>query len=79
MLHDGVRARSETDPLQLFLSGWFTSNINEPFTNSIYDIDFKALCKQAGFKEKDLFEGEIEPVYLKGHLPPLKFRGAVKR
>jgi SAM-dependent methyltransferase len=78
MFHDGVRPRSETEVLQQFLSGWFTSNINEPFTNSIYDIDFEALCLKAGFKRGELFVGEIEPVYLKGHLPPIKFRGAVK-
>jgi ubiquinone/menaquinone biosynthesis C-methylase UbiE len=79
MFHDGVRPRTDMDPLSIFLSGWFASNINEPFTNSIYDIDFEALCLTAGFRKEDLFYGEIEPVYLKGQLPPLKFRGAIKR
>jgi len=79
MFHDGMRRKAHTDPLQLFLSSWFTNNINEPFTNATNDIDFENICVSAGFRREDLFHGEREQVYLKGQLPPIPFRGAIKR
>jgi ubiquinone/menaquinone biosynthesis C-methylase UbiE len=79
MFHDGMRRKPDTDPFQLFLSSWFTNNINEPFTNATNEIDFEGICVSAGFKPQDLFHGQREQVYLKGQLPPIPFRGATRR
>lgn len=79
MLHDGARTPSDADPLSVFLEGWFTRNVNEPFSKATGKIDFEAMCIAAGFRREDLFYGEFEQVYLKGQLPPIPFRGAVRR
>ena len=79
MFHDGIARKPETDPFQEFMSGWFTHNINEPFTNASLDTDFAQVCIDAGCRPEDLFTDQRETVYLKGQLPPIPFRGAIKR
>jgi ubiquinone/menaquinone biosynthesis C-methylase UbiE len=79
MFHDGSKPDPDTDPFQLFLSSWFTNNNNEPFENAAREVDFEGTCIAAGFLPGDIFYGEVEQVYLKGQLPPIPFRGAVKR
>jgi ubiquinone/menaquinone biosynthesis C-methylase UbiE len=79
MFHDGVERKPDTDPFLQFLGNWFTNNNNEPFENAPRELDFEATCVAAGFKREDLFQGTMEQVYLKGQLPPIPFRGAVKR
>ena len=79
MFHDGSRRPPDQDPFQAFLSSWFINNINEPFSNATNTLDFEAACRAAGFGAEDLFYGERASVYLKGQLPPVRFRGAIKR
>jgi SAM-dependent methyltransferase len=79
MVHDGARRPEDVDPFARFLSDWFTHNVNEPFSNHQGEMDFDQACRDAGFSTEDLFTGERETPYLKGQLPPFKFRGAVKR
>lgn len=79
MFHDGMRRKADADPFQTFMASWFANNINEPFSSATGDIDFEAICTSAGFKASDLFYGQRESVYLKGQLPPIPFRGALKR
>ena len=79
MYHDGIKRKPDTDPFQQFLGSWFTNNNNEPFENAAREVDFEGSCIAAGFRPEDLFSGTREQVYLKGQLPPIPFRGAIKR
>ena len=80
MLHDGSLTQRHDNPVQKFLSSWFSYNINEPFSGAYMGMDFAAACVQAGFAAEDVFSFPAhEAVYLKGQLPPPDYRGAIKR
>jgi ubiquinone/menaquinone biosynthesis C-methylase UbiE len=78
MLHDGGTHRS-TDPFQLFLSSWFQHNINEPFSTTQAEMDYREEFQRAGFSAAGFFEGLGEAAYLKGQLPGLALVGSVKQ
>ncbi len=78
-VHDGELKgdRPEPDAFQQFLSSWFARNNNEPFGVG-FDIEHDLVG--AGFKREDLFSGCPEgDEYLKGHIAPHSYVGAVKR
>ena len=80
MLHDGSLTQRHDPPAEKFLSSWFGYNINEPFGSAYMNMDFRAACVAAGFKESEVFSyAASEAVYLKGQLPPPHYRGAFKR
>jgi hypothetical protein len=60
------------------MSNWFNENANEPFAIGMRRMDMDAEMIAAGFKPENLFRGQKDPVYLKGHLPPASYIGAVK-
>jgi ubiquinone/menaquinone biosynthesis C-methylase UbiE len=77
MIHEGYSRK--TDPFDDFWAMWFTANINEPFSNAQYDLDFKAACEEVGFPGNEVFSGTTPATYLKGQNSVVTYRGAVKR
>lgn len=77
VLHDGGYP-PPTNPIDVIMSNWFNENANEPFAIGMRRMHMDAELVAAGFAEDKLFRGQKEPVYLKGHLPPASFIGAVK-
>lgn len=77
MLHDGGYP-GPAKPIDAVMSNWFNENVNEPFAVGMRRLDFDQEMVKAGFASENLFRGQKEPVYLKGHLPPVSFIGAVK-
>lgn len=76
-LHDGGYPAAVT-PIDQIMSNWFNENANEPFAIGMRRMDMDAEMIAAGFRPENLFRGQKEPVYLKGHLPPASFIGAVR-
>lgn len=76
-LHDGGYPIPDT-PIDQVMSNWFNENANEPFAIGMRRMNMDEELIAAGFKADKLFRGQKEPVYLKGHLPPASFIGAVK-
>jgi SAM-dependent methyltransferase len=76
-MHDGGYPIPET-PIDQVMSNWFNENANEPFAIGMRRMDMDAEMIAAGFKPENLFRGQKDPVYLKGHLPPASYIGAVK-
>ena len=77
MLHDGGYPVPAT-PIDQVMSNWFNENANEPFAIGMRRMDMDAEMIAAGFDPDRLFRGQKEPVYLKGHLPPASYIGAVR-
>ena len=77
MLHDGGYPPPEK-PIDVVMSNWFNDNANEPFAVGMRRLDMDDEIISAGFKPENLFRGQKEAVYLKGHLPPASFIGAIK-
>jgi SAM-dependent methyltransferase len=77
MLHDGGYPIPNT-PIDQVMSNWFNENANEPFATGMRRLDMDAEVVAAGFSPDRLFRGQKDPVYLKGHLPPASFIGAIK-
>jgi ubiquinone/menaquinone biosynthesis C-methylase UbiE len=78
MLHDGYFDPPPLAPLEEVMNTWFARNANEPFSRGFRRFDFKKAFAAAGFDPESRFSGTREAVYLKGHLPPISFVGAVK-
>ena len=78
MLHDGYFDPPPQAPLDEVMNTWFARNANEPFSRGFRRFDFRKAFAAAGFAPESLFSGTREAVYLKGHLPPVSFVGAVK-
>ena len=78
MLHDGYFDPPPLAPLDEVMNTWFARNANEPFSRGFRRFDFKKAIAAAGFDPQSRFSGTREAVYLKGHLPPISFVGAVK-
>lgn len=78
MLHDGYFDPPPLAPLDEVMNTWFARNANEPFSRGFRRFDFKKAFEAAGFDPQSRFSGTREAVYLKGHLPPISFVGAVK-
>ncbi|HEU0043451.1 class I SAM-dependent methyltransferase [Sphingomonas sp.] len=76
-LHDGGYPPPVT-PIDSVMSNWFNENANEPFAVGMRRMDMDAELIAAGFQQDKLFRGQKEPVYLKGHLPPASFIGAIR-
>ena len=76
-VHDGGYPAPVT-PIDNVMSNWFNENANEPFAVGMRRLDMDAELLAAGFQQDKLFHGQKEPVYLKGHLPPASFIGAVR-
>jgi SAM-dependent methyltransferase len=77
MLHDGGYPLPAT-PIDAIMSNWFNDNANEPFSVGLRRFDMDKETVAAGFSADQLFRGQKEPAYLKGHLPPVSFIGARK-
>jgi SAM-dependent methyltransferase len=75
-LHDSSKPPST--PIDVVMSNWFNENANEPFAVGMRRLDMEEEMVAAGFLPDNIFRGQKEPVYLKGHLPPVGFIGAVK-
>ncbi|MGC4251970.1 MAG: class I SAM-dependent methyltransferase [Sphingobium sp.] len=54
--HDVPIKAADYDPFQRFLSGWQTSNNDEPFWDSFLDSDFPAMMVEAGFGARNVCE-----------------------
>jgi len=78
MLHDGYFDPPPQVPLEEVMNTWFARNANEPFSRGFRRFDFKKAFAVAGFEPESQFSGTREAVYLKGHLPPVSFVGAIK-
>jgi len=78
MLHDGGYPHAET-PIDVVMANWFNENVNEPFAVGMRGMDMDEEMVRAGFDRDGLFRGRKAQVYLKGHLPPASFIGAVKQ
>ncbi len=76
-VHDGGYAPPVT-PIDIVMSSWFNDNANEPFSTGFRRINMNDALIEAGFQPENLFRGQKEPVYLKGHLPPASFIGAIR-
>jgi ubiquinone/menaquinone biosynthesis C-methylase UbiE len=66
MLQDGGAARLSKDPLQIFLTNWYHSQINEPFAAGSGKLDFFDTCVEAGFSRDHVFRKLMNTVYLEG-------------
>lgn len=76
-VHDGGYP-PPTEPIDVVMSNWFNDNANEPFATGFRRLNMDDALVGAGFPKDNLFRGQKEPVYLKGHLPPASFIGAVR-
>lgn len=76
-VHDGGYP-PPTEPIDVVMSNWFNDNANEPFATGFRRIDMDEALIGAGFSKENLFRGQKEPAYLKGHLPPASFIGAIR-
>ena len=76
-LHDGGYPPAVA-PLDVVMSNWFNDNANEPFAIGMRRLSMDDELVTAGFLRENLFRGQKEPVYLKGHLPPASFIGAIR-
>lgn len=77
MIHDGGYP-PPSRPIDMVMSNWFNENVNEPFAVGMRRLDFDKEIAGAGFAPDAIFRGQKEPVYLKGHLPPVSYIGAIK-
>jgi SAM-dependent methyltransferase len=76
-IHDGGYP-PHPKPFDVVMSSWFNDNANEPFSTGFRRLDMNEALVDAGFPRENLFTGRKEPVYLKGHLPPASFIGAIR-
>jgi hypothetical protein len=76
-VHDGGYP-PPTEPIDVVMSNWFNDNANEPFATGFRRLDMDEALISAGFPQANLFRGQKAPVYLKGHLPPASFIGAIR-
>ncbi|WP_336952834.1 class I SAM-dependent methyltransferase [Sphingobium aromaticivastans] len=76
-VHDGGYPPLQK-PIDVVMSNWFNDNANEPFAVGFRRLDMGDALVEAGFPRDNLFRGRKEPVYLKGHLPPASFIGAIR-
>lgn len=76
-VHDGGYP-PPTEPIDVVMSNWFNDNANEPFATGFRRLDMDEALVAAGFPKENLFRGQKAPVYLKGHLPPASFIGAIR-
>lgn len=75
-LHDS--STPPTAPLDVVMSNWFNENANEPFAIGMRRLDMAEELEAAGFLPENIFRGQKDPVYLKGHLPPVGYIGGIK-
>lgn len=76
-VHDGGYP-PPVKPIDVVMSNWFNENANEPFAAGFRRLSMDDALLDAGFHADKLFRGQKEPVYLKGHLPPASFIGAIR-
>jgi hypothetical protein len=76
-VHDGGYP-PPVKPIDVVMSSWFNDNANEPFSTGFRRLNMEDALVDAGFPRENVFRGQKEPVYLKGHLPPASFIGAIR-